>query len=161
MNAEVWSEIHKILQELGPPVLSLLGVLLGWRLGHASQQHQRRIDALDRRLDAYRQLKHVLENVPDVTAEALLARLQSDPALSSNLQHRLARLFGLRVELVPYLDPSIAKAIDQQFSPAFRYEAGSCELVDLQRFATSAVGLLEQCNALESKLVREYERLSR
>jgi hypothetical protein len=89
-------------------LIPLAAVGLGWLLGTRSQRRQRRLDALDGRFEALRQLMEVADNVPhDVGADGLYQRLTSDAELQRSLGHRLVRLLGLRRELPPYLEPKI------------------------------------------------------
>ncbi len=61
---EILREVHNILEIIGPPLISLAGVWLGWRLGLHSQRYQRRLEGLNDQFVALREVMKVVDNIP-------------------------------------------------------------------------------------------------
>jgi len=170
MDAEAWKELHGIIKQLhgiikdiASPLISLAGVWLGWRLGTLSQRRQRKIDRLEKRLDALREIMSVVDNIPpDVGIAELQERFSKDPEFYKNLVQRLVRLFGLRTELTPYLDPNIRSFIDGTLRPFFMIGAGLFKMLPEKEkdFAYAAIELRQLVNRTEEKLIREHEKLT-
>lgn len=103
------------------------------------------------------------DNVPpELSTTDLKARLAEDPEFCMRLNHRLIRLFGLRTELTPYLEPEIRRFIDGTFRPLFTIAVGSYELPPekVDRFANAAIELRRLTGTVEEKLISEHERLT-
>jgi hypothetical protein len=164
MDPEVIKAIDGIVREVAPPLISVAGVWLGWRLGTNSQWKQRRLDNLQNRLAAHKEVMSVATNVPpDLSVIDLKAKYATEPEYCKNLNHRLIRLFGLRTELTPYLEPEVRRFIDTTFRPLFSVGLGSYEplLEKLDGLAHAAIELRYLAWSVEAKLIAEHERLVR
>lgn len=54
--AEILKELHNILEVVGPPLISLAAVWLGWRLGLHFQRWERRLESLNDQFAALREI---------------------------------------------------------------------------------------------------------
>ena len=145
-------------------VVSLIGVWLGSKLSTRNERRRRHLELLEKRFEAFRQLKAVIDNIPrEATADELTARLKTEPELLNSLKHRLVRLFGLRIELVPWLDDKIASYIDQRLRSLFRAETGTCELKPGVEggFARCCVELVGEIDRLEKDLVALHRKVAK
>jgi hypothetical protein len=162
MDQEVLKTIEAIARVVAPPLISVAGVWLGWRLGTHSQLKQRRLEHLQSRLAALREVMSVTSNIPpDLGLNDLKARLAGDAEFCKNLKYRLISMFGLRIELMPYLEPEIRRFIDYTFRPLFTMGVGSYELLPdrVDKFAQAAIELRRLANTVEEKLISEHEML--
>ena len=154
--------ILSIIDAIGSEVVTVLAVWLGWRLGASTQRTQRRLDALERRFEALSAIMAVADNVPShMSYDELVAQLENDDGFRRNMSGRLVRLFGLRNELIGWLDPDIVDFIDDRLRPLYRSGVGK---YDLQRdrvgeFATLALELPELVARTERKLLKERQLL--
>ena len=113
--------ILSIINAIGSEVVTLMAVWLGWRLGASTQRTQRRLDALDRRFEALSQIMAVADNVPShLDHDQLATQLETDDEFWQSMKGRLVRLFGLRRELVGWLDPAIVEFIDGRLRPLYK-----------------------------------------
>ena len=163
MDIEVLKAIEGMVRAVAPPLMSIGGVWLGWRLGVHSQWKQRRFDNLQNRLAAHREVIYLAANVPPESSIAdLKAKFAADPKFCEALSLRLVRLFGLRGELTPYLDPEIRRFADNTFRPLFSIGVGLYELLPekVDEFASAAIELRRLANTVEEKLIREHEELA-
>ncbi len=104
MDTELVMAIDSITKTIAPPLISLASVWIGWRLGVHSQWKQRRVDNLQKRLAALREVMTVASDVPpEISITDLKAKLVAELEFCRSLSSRLNRLFGLRTELTPYL----------------------------------------------------------
>ena len=126
---EIVTKFLDLIPQLVPWLVPLIAVYLGWRLSYRSEAKKRALDALDKQLYALRELKRVAENIPrGIVAKELADRMERDPEFLNSLKHRLVRLFGLRIELLPHLDASTIQLLDEQFAPLFDTHTGHCKL---------------------------------
>jgi len=145
-------------------VVSLIGVWLGSKLSTRSERRRRDLELLEKRFEAFRQLKEVIDSIPrEATVDELTARVKTEPELLNSLKHRLVRLFGLRIELVPWLDEKIGLYIDQRFRSLFRAEIGTYELKPgvEDKFAPCCVELVGEIDRLEKELVALYRKAAK
>jgi hypothetical protein len=162
--SEVLQEIHRILEIVGAPLITLAGVWLGWRLSSSSQRVQRRLDNLKDRFAALAEFMQIVENVPpDLSRAELVSRVASDQEFRGSLAHRLTRLFGLRTELVASLDREVVGFIDRTLRPLFGIGVGLYELHPdrVAQFGAAAFELRPLAQRVEKRLLAEYERLTR
>jgi len=148
-----------MIEKFGSAIISLLAVYLGWRLGYYSERRRRELEILEKKIEALRSLREVVDNIPrDIKAEQLSRRMGADSEFKKNLEHRLIRLFGLRRELIPYLDKNIIFLIDKRFMPLFLIEAGSCDLKadTIDEFAKCCEELIKETDNLEKNLTESY-----
>lgn len=152
----------ELVRELAAPLIALLGVWLGWRLGVRSQQVQRRLDGLNQQFAALSEVMKLVDNVPrDLTAPELVARVKSDEEFRDGLVRRLIRLVGLRTEFIPSLDPELVNFIDTKFRPLLLADAGSYELRPdcVVQLGIVAFELRALVRRVEQRLIAEHDRL--
>ena len=158
---ELACQVISLVAQLAPVVIPPIAVYLGWKLGNQSERRRRVSELLEKRFDAFRQLKAVTDSIQrGDTVEQLAGRFATEPELLSALKHRLVRVFGLRRELVPYLDHKIALYIDQELYPLFHAETGTYELKPgvEHRFAQCCVELVGEIDRLEKDLVAQHRK---
>ncbi len=163
MDVESWKELHNIIRNITTPLISLAGVWLGWHLSTLSQRRQRRLDSLQKRLDALREVMSVVNNIPpDVDITKLQARFAGDPDFFRNIANRLVRLFGLRTEFAPFLEPEIRRYIDNKLRNFYMIGGGRYELLPEKKesFAQAAIELRRLANKAEERLILEYQKLT-
>jgi hypothetical protein len=161
---EIVTKFLDLIPQLVPWIVPLIAVYLGWRLSYRSEAKKRALDILDKQLYALRELKSVAQNIPrGIVAEELTDRMESEPEFLSSLKHRLVRLLGLRIELIPHLDASTIQLLDEQFAPLFDTHTGQYILRSeaTQEFAIVCVDILRHVDQLESHLVESYRRLTK
>jgi hypothetical protein len=152
--------MKEIVLALIPYASTLFTVWMTWKLSTYSERRKRQVEALEKRLDGFRELRAIADNIPfPMNADDLLARLETEPDFRKTFSQRLVRLFGLRRELVPHLDVDILSFIDERFRPLFASESGTYELDDtkLGEFARCCVDFLAAVNSLEKRLREAYE----
>ena len=90
----------------------------------------------------------------------MLKKLKSDDEFLTSFTFRLLRIFGLRRELIPVIEPELISLIDDGLEPLFNIEVGKYSLKDgrLDQFATLAVELAEMVRAIEKKLTLEHRK---
>jgi hypothetical protein len=166
MGTDTVAAIRGIFANLAPPLIPLASALVGGYLGSyltvRQQRLQRHLDDLAARFAALREVMKVAENVPRALSyHELQERLAADPELHRALTSRLIRLFGLRIELTPYLDSEIRDFIDGTFKGLYATAAGSYELrVNDEVFADVAVQFRRLTTRVEEKLIAEHKRLT-
>ena len=145
--------VSKLL-DLIPQVITILGTLIavyfGWWLSQRSETKKRTLDALKEQLNA-------------LGAQELADRMESDSEFLNSLRSRLARFLGLRIELLPHLDESTIKLLDEKFAPLFDIHVGHCELRSevTQEFAVVCIDIVRHVDELESRLVESYRQLTK
>ena len=147
-----------------PWLVPLLAVYIGWKLSYYSESKRRALEIVNKRLNALRELKQVASNIPrGLTAQQLADRMEKEPDLYDSLKHRLQRLFGLRIELIPYLDESTIQLLDERFAPLFDTRIGHSDLRDgnIKEFASVCVDVLNHVDQLEANLVESHRKLIR
>jgi hypothetical protein len=152
-------ELLAVIEKWGSAIIPLIAVYLGWRLGYYSERRRRELEILEKKIDALRALREVVDNIPrDIKAEELAERMKTDSEFKENLKHRLVRLFGLRRELIPYLDEKITFLIDKRFMPLFLIETGSYDLKAdaTDAFAKCCEELTIETDNLEKDLTQSY-----
>jgi len=161
MMKKLASQLMSLIASLAPAVIPLIAVYLGWKLSSQSERRKRTLENLEKRFEAFRQLKEVIDNIPrGISAKEFEARMRTDPDLLKSLEHRLVRLFGLRRELIPHLDEKMVSFIDQRFSPLFRVETGSYDLKPdvFEAFAQCCEELVNETDSIEKRLVELYRK---
>jgi len=116
---------------------------------------------LQQKLFALREIKSIVGNVPpDLGYKQLLVKLMEDSDFRGSLTRRLVRLFGLRNELIPYIDPEFNQLIDTQFQALYIIRTGSYTFREdrMEEFARVAVELRELTLSTEKVLMAEYDR---
>lgn len=157
----MWEQILSLIDRSTPSLLMLFGVWLGWKLNSHSQWKQNRLDRLADSFNALRKIRHVVENVPpDLEIGALRERLTEDK-LRKGLSEDFVRLFGLRTELIPFLDSDIVDFIDNHLRPLYIIQTGTYEFREerVAEFAASCLQLRALARRVENRLSEEYEEL--
>ena len=158
---ELASQFISLIANIAPAVIPLIAVYFGWKLSTQSERRKRKLEDLENRFNAFRELRAVIDNIPKgLSVEDLEKRLIKEPELLNSLKNRLIRLLGLRRELIPHLDEKMVSFIDQRFSPLFKTETGSCELKSgtLKAFAECCVEMVIETDSIEKKLVELYHK---
>lgn len=161
---EIVSKFLDLIPQLAPWLVPLIAVYLGWRLSYRYEAKKRALDALDKQLYALRELKQVTENIPrGIVTKELADRMERDQEFLNSLKHRFVRLLGLRIELIPHLDTSTIKLLDEEFAPLFDAHTGHYELRSevTQKFAVVCIDIVRHVDQLESRLVESYRRLTK
>ena len=156
-----WQSFFGFLEKLGLLIVPLIAAYIGWRLSQKTYVKQLLIDSLKNKFDALREIKSVVGNIPpNLTKEELIQRLSSDADFRNSLTTRIVRLFGLRNELIPFLDPAFVDLIDKKLEPLFAIENGSYtfrsdKVAGFALFADEAQLLV---SSIETKLTEEYKK---
>ena len=158
---DFWKEFFSLCEKLAPWIIPLVAVWVGWRLNWYSQRKQRSLEYLREKFSALREIKKVIGNVPpDLDRIQLLDKINTEKKFCEDLTGRLVRLFGLRNELIPGIDPSLVALIDKEMQPLYKIENGiyvfretrTNKLVEFIMDIKSTLGLIEE------KLISDYER---
>lgn len=161
---EILSMLKDLIPKLAPWIMSLIAVYFGWWLGQRSEAKKRTLYVLEKRFDALRKLKKKAANIPrGIEAKELADRMEQDTEFLNSLKHRLVELSGLRIELLPHLDESTIKLLDEKFAPLFDTQTGHYELKSgvTQEFAEVCIEIVRHVDELESRLVKSYRRLTK
>ena len=116
---------------------------------------------LQQKFYALRKVKAVVDNIPrGLERDEVLERLKTDPNLLKELTSRLVRLFGLRNELIPYLEPEFVELIDTQLQPFYIIQTGSYTFREekLEEFVVFMEQLPPLVLSMEKRLMQEYEK---
>jgi len=163
MDNKFCLEILRLVESLAPSVVPILGVWLGWQLGTISQRRQRRLDSLERSFIALREILPVIDQIPSgLSMEELQNRL-GDNTFKKSMAERVVRLFGLRRELIPFIDHEFVELIDNKLGPLYIIDAGTYTLREnhVKQFAAILVELRDLSVRVERKLVAEHEKLKK
>lgn len=164
MSKEAWEGIHRTIEIIGPSLISLASVYLGWRLGYHSQWRQRRLDTLRERIEAFREIRGVIENIPpNLSSFELRDRLDGDNEFKNSLSGRMVRLFGLRTELIPYIDNKLTIFIDNNLKPLYVIENGKYDFRQekIDEFSSAVIEFRRLSDLIETKLIADYENLTK
>lgn len=118
-------------------------------------------DHLQQKFFALREIKSVVGSIPpDLGYKQLLEKLKEDSDFRGTLTRRLVRLFGLRNELIPYIDPEFNQLIDTQFQALYIIRAGAYTFREdrMAEFARVAVRLRALTLSMERTLREEYDK---
>ena len=117
-------------------------------------------ESLSERLLSIQEIRKVTDNIPRVTGDELFIKLQNDNEFLSSFTSRLLRIFGLRRELIPVIEPELINLIDDELEPLFNIGVGNYSLKNdkLKQFAMVAVKLAEMVRAIENKLTQEHRK---
>jgi len=122
---------------------------------------QNSLDHLEHELEAFRKIKSVVANIPpNLNKNRLFEKLKIDSGFRRRLTNRLFRLFGLRDELIPYIDSRFVDLIDNQLRPLFTIENGkdTFEEEKLEEFVSFTEKIITLTHTLEKELTQEYEK---
>ncbi len=115
---------------------------------------------ISKRLLSIKKIRKVTNSIPRVTENELFIKLENENAFCSSLTSRLVRIFGLRRELIPIIEPELISLIDDELEPLFNIGVGKCTLKDdkLKQFAVVALKLYEMVQVIENKLVQKHRK---
>lgn len=150
-----WKNFFSFLEK----ILPIFGVYFGWRLGRKTLIKQLLLDNLRQKFDALRQIKSVIENIPsNLDKKQLIDKLNSDSQFCESLTGRLVRLFGLRNELIPFLESEFVDLLDKQLEPLFIIETGryTFRKEKIEEFANFAKEARSLMVSIEKRLTEEY-----
>ncbi len=156
-----WENFFSFLEKIGPYVISLIAVWFGWALSKKSYVKEISLDNLRRKFNALRKIKTVLDNIPpNLSKEDLSDRLTRDAEFRKGLSERIQRLFGLRNELMPHIDPEFVEFIDEKFKSLFNIATGVYTYKEEKNdeFAAFLVEATTMADSIEKKLTKEYKR---
>ncbi|MBC8434327.1 MAG: hypothetical protein H8D96_20655 [Desulfobacterales bacterium] len=140
--------------------LVCLAVILGIGVRSQVKLAKMQDDALLERLNSIREIMQVTDDIPRIPADELLTKLNSDEKFCKSLTLRIVRLFGLRRERIPFLEPEIIDLIDNEFEPFYSIGVGlyTFKSEKLHEFSVFAVKLANTVRELERKLTEEHRK---
>ena len=140
--------------------LVCLAVILGTGVRSRIKLAKMQDETLLRRLNSIREIMQVTDDIPRIPADELLTKLNNDERFCKSLTSRLVRLFGLRRELIPFLEPEIIDLIDNEFEPFYSIGVGLYTFNDekLHEFSVLAVKLAITVKEVERKLTEEHRK---
>jgi len=161
MNLDIfWQSFFGFLEKIGPIVVPLIAVYIGWRFSQKTYVRQLQVDTLNNKFDALREIKSVIGNVPpDLNKEELIERLSQDEDFRNSLTNRMVGLFGLRNDRIPFVAPEFVDLIDTQLEPLFTIANGSYTFRSekLRAFAVFVEKARLLVSSVETKLTEEYK----
>jgi hypothetical protein len=140
--------------------LVCLAVILGTGVQAQVKLAKIQDEALSERLNSIREFMQVTDDIPRAPADELLKKLGSDEKFRKSLTLRLVRLFGLRRELIPYLEPELIDLIDDEFEQFYIIGVGLYTFKNekLHEFAIFAEKLAKTVRGIEKKLTEEHRK---
>ena len=84
--------------------LVCLAVILGTGVRSRLKVTKMQDETLLARLNSIREIMKVTDDIPRIPADELFTQLNNDETFCKSLTSRLVRLFGLRRELIPFLE---------------------------------------------------------
>ena len=118
------------------------------------------LDPDDKRakLTAIQEIMKVTSDIPRLTTNQLFNKFKNDNDFLRSFTNRLLRIFGLRRELIPMIEPELIRLIDDELEPLFDIEVGKYTLKNgkLKKFASLAVKLAKMVREIEKNLVEEH-----
>ena len=155
-----WESLFNFLEKIGLLVVPLFAAYLGWKLSQKTYIKQLLLDNLKQKFDALRQIKSVIGNIPpNLSKKELIERLSSDSEFCKSLTNRLVRLFGLRNELMPFVDSQFINLIDTRLESLFMIENGAytCREEKIEEFGNFAEEARSLAGSIEEELTQEYK----
>lgn len=140
-------------------VLGLIGVYIGWKLSWKTIVKQNSAKYLQDKFNALSEIKSVVDNIPPhLTKEELCSRLQEEQ-FRKRLTGRLVRLFGLRNELISYIEQEFVELIDTKLRPLFISENGHYNFKDekIDEFVDFSKDIVLYVQSLEKRLKQEQK----
>ena len=84
---ELASQFMALISSIAPAVIPLIAVYIGWKLSSQSERRKRALENLEKRFEAFRQLKQVIDNIPrELSAKELEARMNSEPEFLKSIE---------------------------------------------------------------------------
>jgi len=137
-----------------------LGVILGAGVQARVKLAKIQDGALSERLNSIMEFMQVTGNIPRVSADELFQNLENDEELRKSLTSRLVRLFGLRKELIPYIEPELIKLIDDEFVNFYNIRIGTYifKTEKLREFAIFSENISNTVQHIEKRLTEEHRK---
>lgn len=144
-------------------IVSLTSLMAVAGIGISDQIHRQKNlkEDLEQKFNALREVKSVLDRVlPNLDRLKLLEKLKTDPELCKNLTGSAVRLFGLRNELIPYIESDFVELLDSQLQPLYDIKLGiyTFRQEKIEQFVTLIQDLRTMVALNEKKLRHEYEK---
>ena len=139
----------------------LIGVYVGWKLSWKTIVKQLSADRLQKKFNALSEIKSVVDNIPpNLNKDKLREKLKKDSEFCKNLTGRLVRLFGLRNELIPYLDSTFVDLIDSDFQKLYDIGIGQYNFKNekIDEFVNFTEKIISLTNSIENKLRQKQEK---
>lgn len=139
----------------------LIGVYVGWKLSWKTIVKQLSTDRLQKKFNALIEIKSVLDNIPpNLNKDELREKLKNDSEFCKSLTGRLVRLFGLRNELIPYLDSEFVALIDSDFQKLYDIGIGHYNFKNekIGEFVNFTEKIISLTHSLENKLRQKQEK---
>ena len=138
-------------------IVSLTSLMAVAGIGISDQIHRQKNlkEDLEQKFNALREVKSVLDRIlPN------LDRIKTDPELCKRLTSSAVRLFGLRNELIPYIESDFVELVDSQLQPLYDIELGTYTFRQekIGQFVTLIQDLRAMVELNEKKLRHEYEK---
>lgn len=117
-------------------------------------------ESLSKRLHSIQEIRRVIDDIPRVDRGELYYKLFNNDDLCNSLTSRLVRLFGLRRELIPYLEQELVDLIDNEFEQFYVIEVGhyTFRKEKLYEFAVCVDKLAKVVREFEKKLTDEHRK---
>jgi hypothetical protein len=154
-----WQSLFQFLEKIALLIVPLLAAYLGWKLSQKTYIKQLLVDTIKQKFDALREIKSVIGNIPpNLSKQELIERLESDSDFRRDLTGRLVRMFGLRNELIPFIETEFIDLIDNRLEPLFIIENGTYTFREekIEEFANFAADARSLVVSIENKLTTEY-----
>ena len=143
-----------------PFAASLLALVVILGIGVRAQVQLAKVkdESLSERLLAIQEIMKVTSDIPRLTTNQLFNKFKNDKEFLRSFTSRLLRIFGLRRELIPMIEPELIRLIDDELEPLFDIEVGKYTLKNskLKKFASFAVKLAQMVREIEKNLVEEH-----
>jgi len=117
-------------------------------------------ESLSERLLSIQEIWKITNSIPRVSANELFMKLKNDNEFLTAFTHRFLRIFGLRRELIPVIEPELINLIDDELEPLFNIEVGRYFLKEskLKQFALVSIKLADMVRVIENKLTQEHRK---
>ena len=137
--------------------LAALVVILGIGIRAQVQLSKIQDESLSERLLAIQEVMKVTTDIPRLTESQLLLKFKNDDEFLKSFTYRMLRIFGLRRELIPIMEPEIVSLIDEELEPLFDIEVGKYTLKEekIKEFASVTIKLDKIVRRLEKELTKE------
>lgn len=144
-------------------IVSLTSLMAVAGIGISDQIHRQKNlkEDLEQKFNALREVKSVLDRIlPNLDRLKLLEKLKTDPELCKNLTGSAVRLFGLRNELIPYIESDFVELLDSQLQPLYDIKLGTYTFRQekIEQFVTLIQDFRTMVALNEKKLRHEYEK---
>ena len=142
---------------------SLASLMAVAGIGISGQINRQRYfkEDLEQKFNALREIKTVLDRaLPNLDRLKLLEKLKTDPGHCKDLTNSAVRLFGLRNELIPYIESDFVELIDLQLKPLYDIKLGTYTF--RQEKVEQFINLIQDLRTMvalnEKKLRSEYKK---